>query len=155
MFAMTTEMNSFLSKFTQLNSYGCNANLNFNCFGGRIYVSLQTELGYDLSGGYSCNVTRKRSPKPSRVRRRLRRKQNTRNASNATASFSTEDDAANQMNVIEEETHVVETVHKTREDESCPLDVVSTADNVPISSSPSIAQKTLHQDALSEWKNTN
>ena len=65
---------------------------------------------------------------------------------------STEDDAANQMNVIEEETHVVETVHKTREDESCPLDVVSTADNVPISSSPSIAQKTLHQDALSEWK---
>ena len=79
-------------------------------------------------------------------------KQNTRNASNATASFSTEDDAANQMNVIEEETHVVETVHKTREDESCPLDVVSTADNVPISSSPSIAQKTLHQDALSEWK---
>ena len=113
---------------------------------------MPTELGYDLSGGYCSNVTRKRSPKPSRVRRRLRRKQNARNASNATASFSTEDDAANQTNVIEEETHVVETVHKTREDETYPLDAVSNAVDVLISSSPSIAQKTLQQDALSEWR---
>ena len=56
------------------------------------------------------------------------------------------------MNVIEEETHVVETVHKTREDETYPLDAVSNAVDVLISSSPSIVQKTLQQDALSEWR---
>ena len=73
MAALFAEMNSFVTKLTQLNSYGLNACLNFNAYGGRVYVSLHAELGGDLE---TEDYTQARKmPKPSRLRRWLRRRQ--------------------------------------------------------------------------------
>ena len=72
---MTAETNSFLSKLLQLNSCGFNAQLYFNACGGRVYVNLNADLGYDFGiRGQSPSCVKKR-PSPSRIRRRLRRSQ--------------------------------------------------------------------------------
>ena len=70
--ALFAELTSFVSKLTQLNSYGCNANLNFNANAGRIQVALHADFGCDVN--IDNNPSRK-APKPSRARRRERRKQ--------------------------------------------------------------------------------
>ena len=45
--SLFAELTSFVSKLSLLNSYGCNANLNFNAGAGRIHVAFHTDLGYD------------------------------------------------------------------------------------------------------------
>ena len=77
MAALFAEMNLFVTKLTQLNSYGMNACLNFNAYGGRVYVSLHAELGGDLE---TEDYTQARKmPEPSSLRRRIRRRQAFRN----------------------------------------------------------------------------
>ena len=71
------EMHSFLTKLSQLNNCGFNANLHFNCYEGRIYVNLNADLGFFPQNDWSetWNTAERKMAKPSRIKRRLRRKQ--------------------------------------------------------------------------------
>ena len=72
---MTAEINSFMSKLMQLNSFGFNANLNLSAYGGTIYVNLQVDLGPDDSNLQGKAPSSCKKSNSSRVRRRLRRKE--------------------------------------------------------------------------------
>ena len=76
-YQLNVELNSFISKLVQLNSYGINANLNVTACDGKIKVSLHADLGHDVDGGYAFYM---KPPKPSRLRRRLKRKEKIRRA---------------------------------------------------------------------------
>ena len=65
------ELNSFMEKFAQLSSLNVNANLHLDSFNGKIYVSLQAELGH-VPLTYQSHQS---SPYKSRSRRRRRRRQ--------------------------------------------------------------------------------
>ena len=67
---MLAEMASFLSKLSQLNSFGFNAQLNFNACGGRKFVNMEADLSH--ASDY-CQYLPKTRTKPSRLRRRRRR----------------------------------------------------------------------------------
>ena len=87
--ALFAELTSFVSKLTQLNSYGCNANLNFNANAGRIQVALHADFGYDLTNDNNPSM---KAPKPSRVRRRQRRKQASQDSREESESFNISND---------------------------------------------------------------
>ena len=64
-----TEMETFLSKFSLLVTYGVDTNLTFESKGGKISANLRADLGY-LNAFFSPSH---RPSKPSRIRRRQRR----------------------------------------------------------------------------------
>ena len=80
------EMNSFLTKLSQLNNCGFNASLHFNSYEGRIYVNLNADLGHFLQNDWNetWNTVQKRMSKPSRIKRLLKRKQNKMNSARNT-----------------------------------------------------------------------
>ena len=77
MAALIAEMNSFVIKLSQLNSCGLNACVNFNAYGGRVYASLHADLGDLEAKDYPQP---RKMQKPSRLRRRIRRRQAFRNS---------------------------------------------------------------------------
>ena len=85
--SLFAELTSFVSKLSQLNSYGCNANLNFNASAGRIHVAFHTDLGYDHN---FSDTPSKKVPKPSRTRRR--RKQTFQDSRNISEPFNLNND---------------------------------------------------------------
>ena len=76
MFTVPNEMSSFMMKLSQLNSCGFNACLQFNSFEGRIYVNMSADLGCNVQNDWSetWHNVEKKMWKPSRIKRRLRRK---------------------------------------------------------------------------------
>ena len=86
--ALFAELTSFVSKLSQLNSYGCNANLNFNACAGRVHVTFHADLGDELNFN---DTPAKKAPKPSRFRRQQRRKQAFEDARKQSESFNIKD----------------------------------------------------------------
>ena len=78
MSTLMAEMSSFITKLSQLNSCGLNACLNLSTCGGRVYASLHADLGDLVTEEY---LQPRKRPKPSRLRRRLRRRNEFRNSS--------------------------------------------------------------------------
>ena len=84
------EIQSFVAKFQQLANDGVNANLNFNCTRGNVFVNFAAELGHlnvqppplpahdhvrnlNMSKSPSFSPNYRRISKPSKIRRRKRR----------------------------------------------------------------------------------
>ena len=118
---MNLEINSFVSKLMQLNSFGLNASLSFQAHCGRIFVNLQADLGHGDSyhnGNNYHNVqtqTRVKKQSPSR-RRRLRRRKASREASKG------HDDAKDDVDHSEPEPYQPQ--HKGEEEQdSVELDI--------------------------------
>ena len=87
------EVESFISKFCQLSSYGYKANVNFSSENGKVCVNFMAELG-DALPTQPYTVNRPRQEKPSRIKRRQRRKNanlhNEQEAHKASTSFVSE-----------------------------------------------------------------
>ena len=68
--AVYSEVNSFLSKFMQLSSYGFNGNVNFKSSNGRLHASIEVDLGNLQTIPRDIFTSSSHRVKPSRVRRR-------------------------------------------------------------------------------------
>ena len=71
--AIYAEVNSFLSKFMQLSSYGLNGNVNFKSNNGRLHASIEVDLGNIQPFPQDIFTSSPQRVKPSRVRRRKQR----------------------------------------------------------------------------------
>ena len=70
------ELESFFGKFINLSHYGHNASLAFKCVDGTIDVNLSATFGMNVAKPMPSTMpTETRQNKPSQVRRRIRRKE--------------------------------------------------------------------------------
>ena len=113
------EIQSFTWKFQELARIGRNANLNFNCSNGNIFVNFAAELGHvnvqDSPSLYVSNVrdfnlsqsssssNHRSDPKPSKIKRRKRREaqSNLTNVVNEISSSSTSQDVTDENSSID------------------------------------------------------
>ena len=75
MMASAKEIDSFIFKFNQLWKDGYAADLNFKCYAGQAYATLQVGLGYCdkvLPNGLQ-DIKPQKHVTPSQLRRRVRR----------------------------------------------------------------------------------
>ena len=129
--AANYEMLSFLGKFNQMTSFGYNASLNFNCQNGRVNVQISADLGCLDPGLYpfpTASYSNRSRERPSKVRRRNRRAQSTKNAD----AFNVEilDAELNKHIATSEETHDASSSSRVESDQ----DQYTLIENLPVHS---------------------
>ena len=116
------EIESFISKFAFLSSYGFVADLHFTMVNGQVKVNLQASLG-DLNA--STMNSKPQSTKPSKIRRRLRRQEKRINSKN-TSFAETDNSCSNAALVLDQLTTNAELSSTTTG-----LDTTSTKQEIP------------------------
>ena len=113
--ASVKEVNSFIFKFNQLWKSGFSADLNFKCYAGQAFATLQVGLGYAdnlaTPNGYgSHDVKPSKHVSPSQLRRRVRR-ENLRKVDDSNLAEKADDlnfaEKADDLNLAEKADDVV------------------------------------------------